>query len=229
MPSFEDVRVVAVLDDVDDDREMTTMAVQAAGFTVIEMPGQLDIDGAISWLRANAHALVTDHNLRWGDAAPFSGAELARRCNEIGFPAVLVTGYTVDTFTSIREHRRGVPELVLRGELDGDRVASALAVVYGEVTDRPSVTREPRPAIVRVDRVNAEAGQIDVVVSQWNPHLKVSMPMSLLGTENVPDDPADLVDRRYFAIVNTGAESEEDLYFEKFQEAPPEPDESDLQ
>lgn len=227
MPEFGSLRVVAVLDDIDEDRDMTIMAVLAAGFDAVEMPPQTSVDSAIGWIRQNAEALVTDHNLQWGDAAPFTGAELARRCNESSIPAVLVTGYTADTRTSIREHRRGVPELIRRNELDGDAFYRALQAVFAEVTDRPSPERAPRHAVVRIDRVNAEAKQLDVVVSQWDPHVKVSIPMGLLG-DSLPADTADLVDRRYFAIVNSGAEREEDLYFDEFVDAGPEPDEADL-
>lgn len=228
MINFSELQTVANLDDVEDDREMTTFAIQAAGFVPITMPPMPNVDKALGWMKLNAQALVSDHNLRWGNAAPFSGAELARRCNNEGIPAVLVTGYVSDTLTSIREHRRGVPEVVLRAELDGDRLSHALEAVCDELGTGPPKRREPRRALVRVDRVNPGTQQIDVVISQWDPRIKVSLPARMLGPHNLPDNLEALIDRRFFAIVNTGAEAEQELYFDQFEEAPDEPDEDAL-
>ena len=131
------------------------MAVEAAGYEVTDVPAMTSINEAIGSDRSsNAQALVSDHNLAWGGGASFTGAELVDRCYRGRIPAVLVTGYMMDTTTSIHKFRRGVPQLVSRSELDGDRLYAALSFAASELNDQPDRTRTPRSALVRVERVH---------------------------------------------------------------------------
>jgi hypothetical protein len=50
----------------------------------------------------------------------------------------------------------------------------------------------------------------------------------MLGQAFPSGDPRELEGRRFFAKVNTGAEDASDLYFEDFEDAGEEPDDSDL-
>ena len=61
------VETVAVLDDNKDDREMTVMAVEAAGFRVFVLESMDSVDEALSQIRKHAQALVSDHHLEWAD------------------------------------------------------------------------------------------------------------------------------------------------------------------
>jgi CheY-like chemotaxis protein len=229
MTDMSVIQTVAVLDDNQDDLEMTAMAVEAAGFEVYVLPTMSSIDEALTEIRAHAQALVSDHNLAWGDGASFTGAALVSRCYGEGIPAVLVTGYMMDSHTSIREFRRGVPELVSRSDLDGDRLREALVSAFSELSDQPPRERVPHRALVRVDRVNPDARQLDVVIPQWDPRSKVSMPATLIDPSLVPEDLNALVERRFIAKVNTGAEDENDLYFEQFEDAGPVPDDEEIE
>lgn len=211
------IRTIAVLDDNDADLELTVMAVEAAGFKPLPLHPRSSIEETFAEIRASAQALVSDHNLTWGQHASFNGAELVDRCYHARFPAVLVTGYIIDSTSSIREFRRGVPELISRSDLDGERLLEALERTEGELADRPPHDRIPRTSLVRIDRVDSRSGQIDVVVPQWDPLVKVSMPRSLLdpGLRNSHD----LVGKRLFGQVNTGAERQEDLFFDGLHDA----------
>lgn len=222
------VLTVAVLDDNDDDREMTIMAVEAAGFLPFVMSAPNSLEEAVREIKSRAQALVSDHNLEWGEGADFNGAQIVSRCYQEGIPAVLVTGYMIESNFSIREFRHQVPELVSRSDLDGDRLRSAIESAQAELSDRPARSRIPRLALVRVDRVKEDAKQLDVVVPQWNPREKVSIPASILDVP-LPAKLGDLVDRRFFAQVNTGAEKASELFFTNFKEAAAVPDDKDLQ
>ncbi len=223
------VETVAVLDDNKDDREMTVMAVEAAGFRVFVLESMDSVDEALSQIREHAQALVSDHHLEWADGAPFTGAEIVSRCYQEGIPAVLVTGYMTDSNSSIRCFRRGVPELVSRSDLDGDRLAAAIHTASSELLDSPTREREPHRALVRVDRVNPDTRQLDVVVPQWDPHMKIAIPGAILGDAAEQDDLAGLKGARFLGVVNTGAAEIADLYFDDLQPAPDVPDDSEIE
>lgn len=220
------IHVVAVLDDNLDDREMTSMAVEEAGFEPLIVDVGMGLEETVALIRKKADALVSDHHLQWGASSRYSGAELVNRCYEAGFPAVLVTAYMMDVNSSIRLFRRGVPQLVPRNDLDGECLRRALEIASLELSDAPSPQRAPHRALVRIDRVIQETDQLDVVVPQWNPHARVSIPAGLVG--DVGGRTVALEGRRYFAMVNTGAETESELYFVDFEDAGPVPDESEL-
>ena len=223
------VKTIAVLDDNADDLEMTVMAVEAAGFKPYILESMDSVDEALRQIRENAQALVSDHHLEWADGARFTGAEIVSRCYQEGIPAVLVTGYMTDSNSTIRRFRRGVPELVSRSDLDGDLLATAIETAISELHDSPTREREPHRALVRVDRVNANTGQLDVVVPQWDPHMKIAMPAAILGIAADPDDLDGLKNARFLGLVNTGAAEHEDLYFEGLQPVPGVPDDSELE
>jgi CheY-like chemotaxis protein len=220
----DEILTVALLDDNDDDREMMVMAIEDAGYQVLVVELGQSIDDVVKLVRSHAQALVSDHQLEWAQGASYRGAELVNRCYSERIPAVLVTGYMMDTHTIIREYRRGIPRLVPRNELDGERLREAILAAQLETLDRPDQSREPHLALFRVDRVNAESGQVDVVVPQWNPHLRVPIPQRLLPVAHG----GRLEDRRFLAQVNTGAATEGDLYFHEIQPADEPPDDSTL-
>lgn len=215
-----DIRKVAVLDDIEDDREITILAIEAAGLEAVVLERMDSVEAALADVKNTCDALVTDHNLEWGDQATFTGAELANRCYTEGIPAILVTSYMRDVDTSIRRFRRGVPLLISRSELDGPNLLQSLETVAAELWDTPPADRIPHRALVRVVRVNKAANQLDVVLPQWDPHRYVPIPADLVAEVSLPDDLGQLLDVRYFADVNTGAERADDLYLTEFEIAP---------
>lgn len=225
------IRQVAVIDDNPDDLEITMWAVEEAGFEPVPITAVDSIDDAIRKIKKVAQALVCDHQLRWGNYADFDGAELAARCFENGIPVVLVTAFVMDSDASIRLHRRNIPGLVPRNELDGDSIYRALSACAQEMSDMPPRERVPWPALVRVMRVRGEASStmLDVVVPQWNPHLYVSLPLSNLTGDVTVGEPEDLVGRRFFASINTGAKDDADLFFADFEEAGDVPGDDDIE
>lgn len=224
------IRNVAVVDDDPSDLELTLMAVESAGFSPVEMPELESLDAAVGWVQANADAVVSDHQLLWGELSPFTGAALISRCYQVGIPGVLVTGFIAEVDTGIRRYRREIPELVPRNELDGGRVETALYRAQAELSDQTPTTRKPHRALLRIDRVNADAKhQVYVVVPQWDGRVKISLLAEKLGQYGDIEDLAELQDRRFFATINTGAEDAGDLYFEDVTEAGPVPSDEELQ
>jgi CheY-like chemotaxis protein len=216
----KEIRRVAVLDDSPADLEMTVFAVEDAGYEAIVVEAPSSIDDALRRVReSDVDGVVTDHELSWGTHAAFNGAEFAVRCYAEQIPAVLVTGWLADVSTTIRTHRREVPSLVLRNDLDGAGLRRAFEVVQHELEDRPDPARQPHSALIRVLRVNEPSQQVDVVVAQWNPRLKVSLPATLFTRDL--SDLSSLPLRILRGQVNTGAENADDLYFSDMEDAGP--------
>ncbi len=220
-------RRVAVVDDNEEDRQLLMWALESVDLVPVEIDELTTVDAAVQAVRASADALVSDHQLRWGQAANFDGAELVARCFEAGIPSVLVTAYVMDSDSVIRMHRRRISGLIPRDEVDGERLRTALDLSAAELSDRPPPERVPRHTLVRVLRVRVGAPEpmVDAVVPQWNPHRNVSFPARMLG---VAEAHPSLEGRRYFAMVNVGAEDERDLFFTDFKDAGDVPDEDEL-
>jgi CheY-like chemotaxis protein len=170
-------------------------------------------------IESQADVALCDHRLRPGGLADFDGAELAATLFERSIPAVLITQYYMDSDVSIRRWRRKVPVLMKRADVDPMKVKEGLLRCEAEIGGLPPKDRKPYEALVHVDEVRNESGEkvIDVMVTNWDPHQAVRLPMSLVP-QNLH---ADLSSGMWLlAKVNVGAERPEDLYFEDIRLAP---------
>jgi CheY-like chemotaxis protein len=218
---------VAVVDDNPEDRELLVWALEAVDLEPVVIEELTTVEAAVRSIQQSADALVSDHQLRWGQAANFDGAELVARCFEAGIPSILVTAYVMDSDSAIRMHRQKISSLIPRDQVDGDRLRAELEASVAELGDQPPPDRVPRHALVRVLRVREGGSEsmVDVVVPQWNPQRNVSFPARMLG---VSDAASPLEGRRFLAMVNVGAEHERDLFFADFKDAGEVPEEDEL-
>jgi len=175
------------------------------------------------------HALfaVFDHRLAPRNFAQFTGAATiaALYDRHRTAPLLVTTWERQDAETTIRLHRKKVPVLLSAQDFDDPGVIrDCLTACAREVRDRqvPSERRPWRTAVQIEDR-DDRIGVVDALIPGWNPEAKVTFPLDLIAPElrdlAVPG-------QVFFALVNTGAERDEDLFFSDFELAP-EPDPND--
>ncbi len=171
------------------------------------------------------HALfaVFDHRLAPKGLAQFTGAEtIAALYDRHRIAPLLVTTWEKqDADTTIRLHRKKVPVLLSAQDFDDPEIirtcfeACAREVHSGEV---PLERRAWRTAVQIEDRDdNSKIKVVDALIPGWNPEVKVRFPLDLITPEL---QHLALAGQVFFALVNTGASREEDLFFSDFELAP---------
>lgn len=207
------IEQVGVVDDSQDTRETISDDLRDVDLTPQPFPGPFaSTEQLLSTVWEGSDALVCDHHLSPRNYAPCTGAEVVSRCYERQFPSVLVTKYGKAEVDQIRLYRRGIPVLIPSDESNPDLIAKGFAVCVEEFNDRYTPTRKPWKNMVRIDDVNVNSNPINVyvVVPGWNESQVIRLPIDIF--------PAGVRDHvrpkeRFFAHINMGAETQEELYF----------------
>ena len=217
---------VAVVDDVDEDADLTASLVSEAGFVPVVIPPTPSVERLLDLIRKDARALICDHRLGGRANVSYYGAEVVAKSNEIKIPAVLITTYADVESHSIRLWRSHIPRLLRRGrESDPDAIFEALVQAGEEAEGRYQDNRVAYRTVVRIEDVRTVGGTrvADVVVSAWNPSEVVEIPLSLIGSHATKTD-EELRGSRFMAYVNIYADTADELYFRDFEPAPEVPE-----
>lgn len=218
---------VAIVDDDPSTAEGTAVLVEGAGhepILVTKLPRKA-VEGA-SVIAGQSDALVCDHRLQPRNLAKYYGAELVASFMQLKKPGVLLSQFIgPDNDVSIRRWRKDLPVVLARDALDVDRIAEGLKFCAAEIAGKISPERRAVRQLFRVEGIGEESKQkvADVVVPGWRATKAVRIPLDLF-----PKDLRKKVKRgaRFFALINVGAQSDEDLFFEKFELAAA-PDDTD--
>lgn len=222
------IEAVAIVDDDPTGALAMRDSVLDAGFApeVLDLDFH-DLDDMVGKVTAAGQAAVFDHRLTYGGHVPFTGAEAVAELYAHRFPALLVTTFTMDADVSIRLVRDRVPVLLERRAVRGESIREGIVRAAAELWTGPDEARVPRRVLVRIADVSTEGGRdvVDAVIPSWDPNDAIRFPVDLLpgwahnGTE-------DLRGVRFFAEVNIGAPTRDDVYLRSF-EAAAEPDAED--
>lgn len=156
--------------------------------------------------------LLCDYHLRKHSYASCDGDQLLAQCYRAKIPGVLCTTFTDTTLR--RDRLRYIPALIKTGVLEPDVLVSAWGRCVSELNGNFEPSRRPWRTLVRVVEVNQERKIVYVVVPAWHARQKIRIDM-----DGLPKIIRNLVepDRRFHALVNTGAESHEDLFFDTWE------------
>jgi hypothetical protein len=228
-------RSVAIVNDDERDREVWSYQVAEAGYEpyIVLRPGNRpfqSIEEMAHEVEQHAAFAVFDHRLSPKGLAQFTGAEMIAELYDRHrvAPLLVTTWEKQDADTTIRLHRKKVPVLLAAQDFDDDPeiirecfMASAREVLEGHV----SLERRGWRTAVQIEGRDTESRikVVDALIPGWNPEAKVTFPLDLIRAE-LRDfaEPGQV----FFALVNTGAERDEDLFFSDFELAH-EPDPND--
>jgi hypothetical protein len=164
----------------------------------------------------SADAAICDHHLTPNNYARFKGAELVARWYDMQYPAILCTKVE-NALDEIRPYLRRIPVLFKEtGELNPDSVRFGFEKCIAEFNGKFSQTRREWRALVRIvdlDMVSTNR-TVYVVIPAWDSKREIRLQFSELP-KNIQEVVA--ASKRFHAFVNIGAESHEDLYFEKWE------------
>ncbi len=211
------VERVPIVDDSDDDRDTIGDDLRDFNLTPQPLAGPFGtVDQLLQAVINGGEAAVCDHHLTPRNYAPCTGAQLLKQCYERKFPSVRVTKYEKANIDQIRPYRRSIPALIPSEDANPEMIVKGWELCVGEFKGQYVPTRKPWRTMLRVEDVIQTSNQVDVYVfvPGWNSDEAIKLSLAMfpeqLRQHVLPNE-------RLFAVVNVGAENQEDLYFEAFE------------
>lgn len=218
MPMTIEGRTLSKIAVVDDDQTVRASYVEALedlGIEPVEILG-LHGDAQTAWEAAihGCDAVVTDLILKRSGYAPFNGGTIAVEGGRRKIPTILCTSYTDVNQELLRRERRYVAAILPQAHFDLDPIREGLRRSIGELEGRFVPERRPWRTQIEVVDVPPDANYVWVIVMGRSAHEKVMVYASELPAavrEGV------LPGTILHAMVNTGAKSAQDLYFDEWE------------
>ena len=207
-----DVSRALIVDDDPAARGSYEYAIEELDLEPVPIEGPLDDIASFIGTIEDSDVLLCDYHLRKRPYARCNGDELIAECYKAGVPGVLCTTFT--DITPRRDRLRYIPGLIKTGSPDPGDLVRAWDRCIGELNGNFEPSRRPWRTLVRIEEVDSDGGFVYVIVPPWDIRRKVRIDMDGLPLAiRQCLEP----DRRFHALVNTGAESYEDLFFEDWE------------
>lgn len=225
----------AIINDDENAQDIWRLHVEEAGYDayIVKRPrgrAFASIDELAAEVEKHARFAVFDHRLAPRDFAQFSGAAIVAALYDrrTTAPLLVSTYERQDADTTIRLHRRKVPVLLSNSEFgnDPETIRACFDLCASEIWKQQlPLARRTLRTIVAIEYRTSEADLdvVDALVPGWNTEDRVRFPVDLIAPSIRHRAQ---VGQRFFALVNTGAQRDEDLFFSDFELAP-EPDPND--
>ena len=205
---------VVIVDDEPAAREAYGYPVEELRLEPILVPGPVGTTQSFIARMKPSDVIVCDYHLKKHSYASCNGDVLVAECFKAGIPGMLCTTFTDVDVTIRRDCLRYIPALVKTNSLEPDAFIDGWRDCVSEMSGTFRPGRRPWRTLVRIADVDDQGGYFHAVVPAWSPRQKVR-----LYCDSVPEDIRGLLrpDKRFHALVNTGAESDEDLFFDSWE------------
>ncbi len=213
---IEDLRIerALIVDDEPDARDAYEYAVEDMDVLPYKVADGLrdSMDAFVSTIQAG-DVVLCDFHLKKRNYASCNGDEVLAKCFRAKVPGVLCTSIAEPWIR--RDCLRYIPGIVRTGNPQPADLIGALARCLRELEGEFEPDRRPWRSLVRVDDIDQERHCFYAVVPAWDVRTKVR-----IYNDNVPANIQALIepDRRFHALVNTGADSARDLFFDSWEE-----------
>ena len=201
-----------IVDDDPEARQSYEYIIEELELDPLPLNGPLDDLPAFIETIQPSDVLLCDYHLRLRNYAACDGDELVAECYKAKVPAVLCT--TIADAVLRRDCLRYIPGLIKSGNPDPSQLVAGWGRCLAEMTGTFDPTRRPWRTLVRVAELDDQRQLAYVIVPPWDVRQKVPIDIASLPYE-ICERLAP--DRRFHALVNTGADSHEDLFFESWE------------
>ena len=212
---------IAIYDDIDEARESTADIIHDAGYIPIVINEPIvNFDDCVNHL-AKFDGVLIDHRLSAGNYGEFNGAMVIRQLYSRKKPALLFTAWAVGDPEALQPYKRYLVNVVSKGEEDElEKIVNGFKICVDELNNIFIPERRPtRTIIVIANDYEGEENlnRVDAFVPSWNPNEGVTFPIEI-----IPEQFRSYLKegQLFIADVNTGAESQHDLFYENFELAP---------
>lgn len=200
---------VSLVDDDSDTRDSWEWTVEDLGAKPQQVSGFLsEIDDVLKSLDPKRDAVLCDYQMSGRQYASFTGDVLAAECYRRGIAVVLCSTYLDATFTIPRFRRRLIPAVIRATNLDPDTLRSGFLRCVEEFHGTFAPSRRASRAQVKIVDIHEKTAYVNVPSrnSAKIPILIDELPAAIQSVIEVG--------KRLHAIVNVGAERDQDLYFD---------------
>ncbi len=201
-----------IVDDEPQARQAHTYAIEDMGLKPEPVEGPLEnLQKFIHSIKENT-VVLSDFHLKKKSYANCNGDQLVAMCFQAKIPSALCT--TIEDAPIRRDCLRYIPGLIDVGTPDSSLLRQAWEKCAKELDNHLGPTRRPWRTLVRIDDVDNDHQCIHVVVPAWDVERKVR-----IDIDNLPLEIQKLIqpDRRFHALVNTGAENYHELFFDAWE------------
>ena len=201
-----------IVDDERDAREAYEYTVEDMKLEPVKVEGPLDDFSDFLVKIQPTDVVICDFHLRKHSYACWDGDRLVFECFKAKIPSVLCTASADPPIR--RDLLRYIPGFLRTGNPEPLDLSRAWAKCAHELKGRFESDRRPWRTLVRIADVDHDHRCVYVVVPAWNVHQKVR-----IDYDNFPQTVHELIepDRRFHALVNTGAKSHRELYFDNWE------------
>lgn len=217
--SLTNIRRVGIYDDMEDERESLAETLLDAGYSPVPCGPIQQEDLCVAQLKTFDAAIV-DHRLSQGDYGNYKGASVVKRLYLDKHPALLVSGWSRADPEDVQPFQRYLSLVLRKGEYDISDVGSGFDRCLQEFDGKFSPTRIATRTLIQIARdfdADSSRQRVDALIPSWDPRQGVTFPVEIIPVRlrNALRE-----GRHFFAHVNTGAESQDDLFYENFSLAP---------
>ena len=203
-----EIKRALIVDDEQGARDAYEYVIEDMDLRPHKITDQLyDLPSFISSIQTT-DVVLCDYHLKKHSYAPCDGDQLVAECFQAGCPGVLCSSIAEPPIR--RDYLRYIPGLVRTGDPNPDELHRAWERCLLELDGRFEPARRPWRTLVRVADVDRDHQCFYAVVPAWSVRTKIR-----IDNDNLPTEILGLLepDRRFHALVNTGAESHRDLFF----------------
>ncbi len=203
---------VFIVDDEQDARDAYEYVIEDIDLQPHQVEGPLNDPRAFITSIKDADLVLCDFHLKKRAYAKWDGDRLVAECFKAKVPSVLCTTITDPPIR--RDYLRYIPGLLKTGAIEPMDLRRALENCVRELDGCFEPGRQAWRTLVRIADVDDERQCAYVVVPAWDVHRKVR-----IDKDNLPSDVQELVkpDRRFHALVNTGAKNHSELFFDDWE------------
>jgi CheY-like chemotaxis protein len=207
---------VLILDDQPSARQAMRLALEEAGVEPVVEDGPIVLDSLLKHASSSGDAVFSDYRLTPGNYAKVQGDKLVASCVKKKIPALLCTTYSDIDIMINRQLIRYIP-VVLRTQSPGpDEIVDSFKICLSEMFGKTLPSRRPWKTLVRIEEIETDRNYCYVVVPAWDVETKIR-----ISIESIPSRIRRHLkpDQRLRALVNIGAESQQDLFFDQWEAA----------
>jgi hypothetical protein len=211
------IRDIEIIDDRDEVRESMAYAVEELRLNPIKYEGPIwDLDDFIRMTLNTTQAAICDHHLRVRDYSPVNGSEIVARLYQNKFPALLCTRWEAADINDMRPLRRYIPVLVSPDGLTPDTIIDGIRQCVDEFHGEFREERRPWRTLVRIEDIMRDDNGdfFYFFVPAWDAQTGFRLP--LLAIPEVLRK-SGKSPHRLHALVNLGADSAEELFFDGWE------------
>lgn len=218
--SGDEISTVVIYDDDQDHRESIEEVVHDANYKpVVIKKAFRSLEQCLSGIK-KYDAAILDHRLSPGNFGSFKGAEVVQELYRQRFPALLVTAWSRGDPEDLQPFRRQLASVIAKTDIEPETIRSGFQLCVGEFREEYALGRRPTRTIVRIASdfdEDSRMARVEAFIPSWDPRQGVTFPVTL-----VPEPLRGYLKTnvRFFADVNTGADSQDELFFENFELAP---------